>query len=428
MRIDNIKITNFKNFSEANLHFEKGVNLLVGSNGSGKTSILEAINVAIGAFFGSQEQKLHRVIEFDEIKITRGIRARTSTIAANTELIGKEWSRTIKKSTKANDKKLIKSASDYGYSFFNKFEDPNDETVAPILAFYSTQRLFKDAYLSGKQKYDVANGRRNGYLQCLKENAIKSVINEWLGNAVTKRATLQIKKIENIDFVLDNVEQAIKKTLITLLHLPANFNLEIYQDPYFDNELFVSYDKEHNLPISYYSDGFRNILYLIIDIVWRISQLNPWLSSLEEISEKAFGVITIDEIDLHLHPKWQAQVISLIQLLFPNIQFFITTHSPTVVANFQNGSLYIIDNSEVNKCGDKYFGKQINNILRNILGASDRHIPTQHQVDLLFRYIDENNREQYTPLLQSLIDLLGMEDAEISRAIALISWQESIQN
>ena len=71
MRIDKIEIENFKNFSEVTVSFEKGVNLFVGSNGSGKTSILEAINIAVGAFFGSQEQKLQRMIEFDEIKIYR---------------------------------------------------------------------------------------------------------------------------------------------------------------------------------------------------------------------------------------------------------------------------------------------------------------------------------------------------------------------
>jgi predicted ATP-binding protein involved in virulence len=425
MRIDNISLVNFKNFGELNVSFAPGVNLFVGGNGSGKTSILEAINVAVGGFFGSQEQKMQRVIEFDEIKINGGKREFSASVYSKSGLIKREWSRTIKRDTKANDTKSIKPASDYGKVFFNAFEKLDDRTEAPLIAFYSTQRLFKDSSLSGKQKYDAANTRRNGYLQCLKENAIKGVLNEWLGNAVTRRATLQIKEIEQVDLVLENVEKAVRKTLILFLDLSENFSLKIYQDPDFNNELFVNYDNEHNLPISYYSDGFRNLLYLIFDLVWRASQLNPWLT-LEEISNSVFGVVTIDEIDLHLHPKWQAKAIDIIQMLFPKVQFFITTHSPTVVANFQGGTLYVISNDQIERHPSDFFGKQINNILRNVLGASDRHVPTQNKLNTLFRLIEEDKQEDYEPLLKELTDLLGLEDLEINKALALIDWQKSI--
>ena len=236
---------------------------------------------------------------------------------------------------------------------------------------------------------------------------------------------MQIKEIEKVDLVLENVEKAIRKTLILFLDLPLDFSLKIYQDPDFSNELFVNYDDEHNLPISYYSDGFRNLLYLIIDLVWRASQLNPSLI-LEEVTNSVFGVVTIDEIDLHLHPKWQAKAVKIIQMLFPKVQFFITTHSPTVVANFENGTLYVISNNQIQKYESGFFGKQINNVLRNVLGASDRHVPTQKKLDNLFRLIDENNIDQYQPLLNELINLLGLEDADINKALALIEWQKSI--
>jgi predicted ATP-binding protein involved in virulence len=424
MRIDEIALQNFKNFSDVKVKFAHGVNLFVGGNGSGKTSILEAINVAVGCFFGSQEQKMQRMIEFEEIKITMGKREPFSKVSSESEIIRPEWARTIKRDTKANDSKASKAASDYGEHYFNFFNNPDDKTLTPVLAYYSTKRLFKDASLSGKQRYDAANGRRNGYIECLKENAIKSILNEWLGNAVTRRATLQIKEIEKTDLVLENVEHAIRKTLILFLDLPSDFSLKIYQDPDFNNELFVNYDDDHNLPISYYSDGFRNLLYLIFDLVWRASQLNPWLT-LDEITSSVFGVVTIDEIDLHLHPRWQAKAIELIQTLFPKVQFFITTHSPTVVANFQNGTLYVISDNYIQKHPSDFFGKQINSVLRNVLGASDRHVPTQNKLNHLFRLIDENKPEEYTPLLSVLVTLLGLEDADINKAKALIEWQHS---
>ena len=167
------------------------------------------------------------------------------------------------------------------------------------------------------------------------------------------------------------------------------------------------------------------MLYLIFDLVWRASQLNPWLT-LDEISTNVTGVVTIDEIDLHLHPKWQAKAIDIIQLLFPKVQFFITTHSPTVVANFSKGTLYVISDNQIEKYESEFFGKQINSVLRDVLGAFDRHVPTQNKLNNLFKLIDENKSEEYTPLLEEMTQLLGLEDADVNKAIALIEWQKSI--
>lgn len=424
MRIDEIDLINFKNFDEIHAEFTPGINLLVGGNGSGKTSILEGINIALGSFFGSQEQKMQRMIEFDEIRIVDGIRAAITSVIAYSEMIDGSWNRNMKRDTRTNDGKGIKLASAYGQNFLELFENPLDRTVAPLISYYSTQRLFKDSSASSKQKYDPANSRRNGYLQCLKESAIKFTLNDWLAKAVIKRATMQIKEIEEVDLVLENVEKAIRETLILFLNLPEDFSLKIYPDPEFDNELFVNYDKEHNLPISYYSDGFRNLVYLIFDMVWRASQLNPWLD-LQGLAEHVFGVVTIDEIDLHLHPKWQSKAIEIVQKLFPKVQFFITTHSPSVVANMEHGTLYVINNNQIVRHNEDYFGKQINYILRDILGAADRHIPTQVKLDRLFVLIDNEEKAAYDALLLELTNLLGEDDPDLLKARTLIDWNES---
>ena len=424
MQLDTIELGNFKNFGLNSIQFNQGVNLFVGINGSGKTSLLEAINVAMGGFFGSQEQKMQRVIAFDEIKITRGRREATTHVAASSAVVNGSWTRTIRRDSKTNDTKGTKLVSDYGKHFFDAFEDFEDKTIAPLIAYYSSQRLFKDSSLSGKQKYDAAAGRRNGYLQCLGENAIKPVLNEWLANAVTKRATMYIKGIASEDLVLANVEEVIRYTLIKFLNLSPDFPLKIYQDPDFNNELFLQFDEEHPLPMSHYSDGFRNLLYLVIDLMWRASQLNPWLP-IEAIKENIVGVVTIDEIDLHLHPTWQAMAIDLLQELFPKVQFFITTHSPTVVANFQGGTLFTIDSSHVTRINGHYFGKEVNAVLRDFLGSPDRHRATQKKIDLLLNKIDENIADaNIAHLLTELTTLLGKEDRDIQRAKSLIHLKQ----
>ena len=359
MKLDSIIFTNFKNFENLTIDLKPGVNLLVGTNGSGKTSFLEGICVAMGAFFGSQEQKMQRVISFDEIRLDKtGLRSPSASISAKSNEIPKAWKRTIKRDTKKNDSKGIESIRNYGKHFFTLFNKNGNREISPVFAYYSTQRLFKDAYRSQNQKYDPTIGRKNGYLECLEEKAIKPLLMNWLGNAATRRATIQIKEVNTeTDHVLENVELAIKESLIEFLDLPDNFPLKLYQDPDFNHELFLQYAEDKPLPLRYYSDGFRNFLFLIIDLVWRASQLNPWLT-LNELGEKISGVVAIDEVDLHLHPRWQGKVIPLLKKLFPEVQFFITTHSPTVVANFSEGNLYVIEDNQLRLCNERFFWKR----------------------------------------------------------------------
>lgn len=426
MRIDKIQIENFKNFEKLEVEFEKGVNLFVGSNGSGKTSILEAINVALGGFFSLQEQKMQRMIDISEARMVLVNGELTTmpktSITAFSELIYKSWTRNFNSKTKNNDVKFVKPAGEYGNKILEGFYETNYK-VAPIIAYYSTQRLFKDASQSAKQKYDPLSGRRNGYLQCLKDNAIKGTLLEWLGNSVTSRATKQIKGVELVDLVLENVDRAIVKTLVYFIEDLNESDIKIYQEPKFSYDVFLQLKPEFALPINYYSDGFRNLIYLIIDIIWRASQLNPWLT-LEELAEKQFGCVTIDEIDLHLHPKWQAKTIGILQELLPNVQFFITTHSPTVVANFEKGSLYIINENKILKQNTTYFGKEINAVLRNVLGANDRHVPTQEKIDRLLNLIDSDPKNQsIQTLLDELEKQIGLDDPDMQKAISL--WELS---
>ncbi len=86
---------------------------------------------------------------------------------------------------------------------------------------------------------------------------------------------------------------------------------------------------ERSLPFSYLSDGYRNMLAMAADIAVRCVTLNPHLKG--KSSAKTPGVVLIDEIDLHLHPRWQRRVVDDLLRTFPKIQFFGTTHSPFVI-------------------------------------------------------------------------------------------------
>lgn len=439
MKIDYLKLKNFKNYESLEATFQPGINLLVGVNGSGKTSILEALCVAAGAFFnGEKSIKEQRLIEINEVRIVKSgsesVRQPEATVEAQSGIFQEygiaktTWARTIKTATRSNDNKGTEACRDFGQYFLSRFSDPEDQTVAPIIAYSSTLRLYKDAALTRDQQYNPNVGRMNGYLLCLSDAAMKAALIDWLSKASATRVTRQIKGIEDTNLVLENVEEAIRRVLIRCLNKSDDFQITVYPNAEYENELFVAFDSQ-DLPLSYYSDGYRNIIFLFMDLIWRCSLLNPWLR-LDELREKAFGVVMIDEIDLHLHPRWQGMVLTLLQEMLPNVQFFITTHSPTVVANFQprpeKDALYRLDDSSLSPVEEHFFGKEVQYVLYHILGANDRNPTIQEKIDKLLRLVDGgvSNEAEYTPLLEALTLILGENDADIQRILSMIDWNK----
>ncbi|MBK9299094.1 MAG: hypothetical protein IPN14_00265 [Bacteroidetes bacterium] len=83
----------------------------------------------------------------------------------------------------------------------------------------------------------------------MKDNAIKGTLIEWLGNSVTTRATKQIKGVELVDFVLENVDKAITKTLVYFLEDLKEEDIKIYQEADFGFEVFLQLKPKIALPI-----------------------------------------------------------------------------------------------------------------------------------------------------------------------------------
>jgi predicted ATPase len=83
------------------------------------------------------------------------------------------------------------------------------------------------------------------------------------------------------------------------------------------------------------SDGYRSVLALAGDLVWRL--MNAFPDSDTPLSEE--GVVLIDELDIHLHPVWQRQIAGWLRQQFPNLQFVVATHSPLIAAGAGDDAL-----------------------------------------------------------------------------------------
>lgn len=199
---------------------------------------------------------------------------------------------------------------------------------------------------------------------------------------------------------------------------------KIYYDSKFD-DLMLKLNSQPSLPVSFYSDGYRNLMWLFIDLAWRASELNPTLGA-KAITE-AEGVVLIDEIDLHLHPQWQRKAINLLQAAFPGIQFFITTHSPIVVSSFKGPGLYKISGESVN-CITSYFGKDINETAVNLMDANERDPEVQALLDRYLKLVGENKYEtsESLELRKELNNYLEAGNEDLLRADLVIELDKGV--
>ena len=138
------------------------------------------------------------------------------------------------------------------------------------------------------------------------------------------------------------------------------------------------------LPLNQLSDGERSFLAIISDLVRRLSLANP---DLDDPLHGA-GIVLIDELELHLHPTWQRQVVEKLRTTFPNIQFIATTHSPFVIQSLRPGELINLDPEEF----VEYADKSIEDIAENVMGVelpqkSERYLQMMTAAEEYFRLL-----------------------------------------
>ena len=116
------------------------------------------------------------------------------------------------------------------------------------------------------------------------------------------------------------------------------------------------------------SAGNRIVLGVVGDLVHRCSVLNPHAGM--ETLAKTPGIVLIDEIELHLHPSWQQQILPTLQRIFPKIQFIVTTHSPQVVSSVPRECVRIVSDGQVMPAYSQTQGVESQDILAGIFGTN----------------------------------------------------------
>jgi len=208
--------------------------------------------------------------------------------------------------------------------------------------------------------------------------------------------------------ILDSLEMAIGR------FLPGYTNLQ----PTEDGKDIAIDRRGERMFLGDLSDGELGMLAIVLDMTRIMAQANPDLS---DPAASVEAVVLIDEIELHLHPAWQRQIVRRLTDTFPRCQFIATTHSPQVIGEVEHECLHIMDDDGVHSptCS---FGVDSNRVLEEIMNTNPRTEAVEELLKKISDAIVRNQYEDARSMLAKLSGYLGENDPEIARAETLIRF------
>lgn len=404
------------------MEFHKKLTVIVGSNGSGKTSILEGAAIAASSMFVKMDGLAGKKIDRSQAHLksysvgsTKDVQEQypvivTASACDETLISGDsiEWTRSLSSSTGQTLFGEAKEMTSLGVELQQKVRDGDTSVVLPILAYYGTGRLW-DYHREKQSNVFETNSRLNGYVNCMDGTAnIKLMMNWFLKMTIQKyqNKELDLGDIPELEAVYKAMETCYKRiTGCDYVKMQYNMGTKTLDVAYRDDAGNIM-----RMPINQLSDGYKSTISLVADIAYRMAVLNPQL--LGDVCLQTDGIVLIDEVDLHLHPARQQQILKDLSTIFPKVQFIVTTHAPAVISSAEQENVRVLNNWEVDLPAAETFGRDTNGILRSVMGVSERQLKTMDQFSCFYKSIDENDLENAEKVLSEL-EKLYPDDPEV---------------
>ncbi|HFI0796162.1 TPA: AAA family ATPase [Streptococcus suis] len=418
MKLTNLHLENFRCFESLNIELNDRCTVIAGINGSGKSTILDAIAISVGTYFAKIPTAYALPINKDDvlrktfaIGSTIDTQSQYPVVVSSMGVIDENkvaWKREL---NGYKNRSTVKNASDLievGYSHQKKIQEGHLDVILPIIAYYGTGRLYKkktNRVGSGQKK----SSRMDGYSDALSSGTNEKQLFRWFENMTL----IQLQEGKQIP-ELEAVKEAMKRCFVSGNPTSVSDVSIVYSVK--TKEIEISYSgsdgKLERLPLHMFSDGIRITLTMVADIASRMAMLNPQL--LHKVLETP-GVVLIDEIDMHLHPSWQSKILNTLLDTFPNVQFITTTHSPIVISNLKTEYLRLLTNGIIETVENSY-GKDIRDILQFIMGTEYRPSEVRSLITEIHDKLDSNDLSQASELIDRLKELLGEHDSEVVAA------------
>lgn len=479
MQIEKLTLNNLGRFENLEVYFAptvdnpSNVTVFIGNNGAGKTSILEALATSLSWFAARMRTQKGSGIVIDELAIIDNAPAASITLQLSDDiktnsdvaLSSYQWTlvkaRKGRKSDKSSNLSQLTQLADH----YRQQLTDNDSASLPLIAYYPVERSVLDIPLKimGKHSFSQIEGYESALNQGVDfrrffewfrerediENEEKSRLSSRLitdyiedfakaedtvfGNGenlgildtstdntgVINETNRKFEKITNIIKILASKHQdkqlnAVRTAISAFM--PNLSNIRVQRKP----RLHMAVDKNgQSLNVMQLSQGEKSLMALVGDIARRLAMMNPELDN----PLQGDGIILIDEVDMHLHPSWQRNLVPRFTDTFPNCQIILSTHSPLVISDQKNILVYLLSNGEIGTLPPLY-GADVNTVLLEAMNTDVRNPEINEKLNDLLDAIHDADINAAKKLLETLEIELPSSNMELAKARLLLRKKE----
>lgn len=451
-----ITINNFRCYEKKSMDFRRGINLLIGDNSVGKTSLLRACNLVMNAFFCgysdentkwksaedddfreiknddvvTDDQPVNIAFELDEIDCPNITLEDGSVIPLhNHETFADEFGYpefNIEKKSKKNARNLITGLNPLRTyaSLLQKNSHAIVDGMAiqrnalPLFAYFTTEDIHTVRKFDKEKTYFKKYPQKPsfGYFESFD---CKGLLDCWL------KRILVLKEAKKGEQEIECVRKAVVSALgpngcdiIADMEVRTN-----------DNEVFFMYCDGREVRSDLLSDGYRRLVSIVVDIAFRSALLNKVMYG-NEAYKHTHGTVIIDEIDEHLHPELQVRILNALHETFPKIQFIVSTHAPLVMSSVENSPENVVYKLEY-KDGE-YSHKELNTygldastIIHVYMDQAPRDLIVDKEIKNIESLIDGEKYVEARIALDKMLDRPGSDaNPELSKIEATLSFYE----
>ncbi len=429
MKAISLELVHFRSSRRLTVDLKPGLNVLVGVNGAGKSTVLDGLAIMLSwaaARLRSPHSSGRRIVEMDihNEKTFAWLELKCSTAAAQEGTVSWRLTQTRKGRNPESDPQdplhgmtSLAALNEWASNTREQIGRSSERVSLPLFAYYPVNRSVLDIPLRIRKPHNFA--LLEAYDGALTTGANFRSFFEWYRH----REDLENERFRespSVPFAEDPQLLAVRRAIGTFL--PEISEISVKRSP-----LRMEVTKNGGkYRVDQLSDGEKCLFAMVGDLARRLAIANPS----RENALEGEGIVLIDELDLHLHPAWQRMVAPRLIETFPNCQFVVSTHSPQVFGEVDARCIrrLAVDpmHGLVATTPQQAFGLDSSEILEEHMEAGSRNADVARQLEAIFRLIDvEKFTEARTQMGELRKRLIG-DVPELLRAESLIGMLEPV--
>jgi len=442
MKLNRVNIENFRCFKSYDVSFAENTTVLFGKNGTGKTSLITSIKISLSFIFSkykTQNENFELLGNTPDLHLAN--LSKTDALFDNENRLYKypisiqsiasdngimEWA--IVKNT-ANGKLLDTKYREAFLTFTRKYNQDLKNSPLPLFAYFSDSYPHKKINIGSYAKSVLKSGeipRAFAYYQWDAETNCAEI---WQNRYISQYSKINdfknteldtISERKEINFIDNRVKiftAILDQKYILNQELSVNkITLERPLKEASSISIKLIFEDNREILFEHLPQGYNRLISIVFDIAYRSYILNG--------DKEPEGIVLIDEIELHLHPSLQQEVIQRFRKTFSKIQFIVSTHSPLVISNLktydnQNKIIRLVNDglNYSNELVENIYGIDYTTGLMDIMDVPYRPSTIDNLIDSYVILKLRNKDDDALKIWDEIFSLVGKDNEHIVKEI-----------